>query len=882
MSRKKISLKRLIILLIVAGALGIFNLVFAVSEVNNVSFVPGSDGALINISISGPKDYSVNKVGSLIIIDLKDSENNFGERTIAGDGNIVSEIIVTQYMRQPQKQVRITVKLTRDMPYNISKANGQLTVEIGSISGLKDSGPSPTAEIPSISEEEILIIATEKHITQMTDEADRLMEAKKYKEATALYNKIASGDYEIPKSVIDEVKVELGIMSPKPIPKPIPKPTPPPPPPPVPEPEPEPEPEIPPLPIPVPEPEIVTPPIPTPPIPTPPIPTPPIPTPTPTPEPTPPALAYSSISNILYSKAGNEVKYTIQTNKKPYYNFYPKTTGSGLIIELKNSLNASGLNSLQVDNNIVKSASLSVEGDDLLISLDFGPDSEYQIYPVGNNIVLSVTKKTFEPVPVAEVYPEPTPTPVYTPPAPVPTDVPPEQVYLDDHYVSEEPSYAELYSGYRVPPESEVTQIDVGTEGERLTTYSEMKIKTEDLSKDDLSIEKRKYKGMTPISMELEGADIKNFLRLISYKTNISIYSDPGVAGQVTIKLKDVPWEVALDSILKNLGFTYEWQGDSMIRVTKLDILESEKKLELEAKKMKQEMEPLITRIYTVSYSDPSDLRVLIKEQLTKRGEIDVNKRSNKIIVTDVVKSFKKVEKLISELDLETKQVNISTRIYRLNDITSKDLGVYWTESNIINPAANPTVSATSNLGPSVSSQGIGQIVIASQTQMGSIEAAITAYTSTNQLDLVTSPNVTTLNHVAAQIVIGQMVPITMLDDAGNTVTQLTTIGTKIIVTPHINAENLIIMQIHPEISALAGTTGEVNIATSEADTKVMVKDGDTAIIGGLTEVRETKSKYFIPGLHKIPILGLLAKNSSKTLSTAEILIFVTPRIVRL
>ena len=881
MSRKKINLKRLIILLIVAGALGIFNLVFAVSEVNNVSFVPGSDGALINISISGPKDYSVNKVGSLIIIDLKDSENNFGERTIAGDGNIISDIVVTQYMRQPQKQVRITVKLTRDMPYNISKSNGQLTVEVGSIAGLKDSGPSPTAEIPAISEEEILIIATEKYITQMTDEADKLMEAKKYKEATALYNKIASGDYEIPKSVINDVKVELGIISPKPTPPP-PEPEPEPviPPLPIPEPEPEPEPVIPPLPIPEPEPEIVIPTIPTPPIPTPPVPTPPVPT--PEPPPTPPSLAYSSISDINYSKMGNEVKYTIKTSKKPYYNFYPKSQGNGLIIELKNSLNASGIKSLQVDSDIVKSASVSVEGDDLLISLDFGPDSKYQIYPVGDNIVLSVTKKTFEPVPVAEVYPEPTPTPVYTPPTPVPTDVPPEQVYLDDQFKSEGPSYAELYSGYRIPPESEITQIDVDVAGDELISYSEMKIKTEDLSKDDLLVEKRKYKGMTPISMELEGADIKNFLRLISYKTNISIYSDPGVSGQVTIKLKDVPWEVALDNILKNAGFTYEWQGDHMIRVTKLDILEKEKKSELEAKKLKEEMEPLITRIYTISYSDPNSLKTLIKEQLTKRGEIDVNKRANKIIVTDVAKSFKKVEKLISELDLETKQVNISTRIYRLNDITSKDIGVYWKGSNTINPAANPTTTATSNLGPNVPSQGIGQIVIATQSQMYSIEAAITAYTSTNQLDLVTSPNVTTLNHVPAQIVIGQMVPITMLDNAGNTVTQLTTIGTKIIVTPHINAEDLIIMKIHPEISALAGTTGEVNIATSEADTKVMVKDGDTAIIGGLTEVRETKSKYFIPGLHKIPILGLLTKNSSKTMSTAEILIFVTPRIVRL
>ncbi|MDD3627868.1 MAG: AMIN domain-containing protein, partial [bacterium] len=234
MSRKKVNFKRLIILLLVAGALGIFNLVFAVSEVNNVNLIPGSDGALVNIAVSGPKDYTVNKVGNLIIIDLKDSENNYGERTITGDGNVISEVVVTQYMRQPQKQVRVTIKLARDIPYNITKTNGDLSVEVGNIAGLKDGG-TPSSDVPEISDEEIMIIATEKYITQLTEEADRLMEAKKYKEATALYNKIASGDYKVPQSVINEVKKELGLSvpTPTPTPKPTPKPVP------IPEPEPE-------------------------------------------------------------------------------------------------------------------------------------------------------------------------------------------------------------------------------------------------------------------------------------------------------------------------------------------------------------------------------------------------------------------------------------------------------------------------------------------------------------------------------------------------------------------------------------------------------------------------------------------------------------------
>ncbi|HDS08637.1 MAG TPA: hypothetical protein ENN73_00290 [Firmicutes bacterium] len=571
------------------------------------------------------------------------------------------------------------------------------------------------------------------------------------------------------------------------------------------------------------------------------------------------------------------MKYVFKSDMKPYYNFYPKTPGNGLVIEFSNTLNETGLTALETDYDIVKSASVTSVGDNTVMTFDFGFDSEYQIYPVGNDIVLSVKQKVTAPTPVVDTtYTPPyTPytSPIYTTPAPAPV------VY--EYYVEPTPTTPE-YTGYRVPPETEVSKLDIESRGQDYISYSELQIKQEDLSGRDITTVKKQYRGMTPISMELEGADIKNFLRLISYKTNISIYSDPGVSGTVNIKLKDVPWEVALDNILKNAGFTYEWQGDSMIRVTKLEILEQEKKLELESTKMKEDSEPLITRIYTVSYADPDSVRNLIQEQLTKRGTVDINRRANKVIVTDVAKSFAKVEALISDLDLETKQVNISTRIYRLNDITSKDLGIYWTGGNTVNPYADPQIDVRSNLGPNSPVPGIGQVVIASANQMMNIEAIISSYASMNSLELVTSPNVTTLNHNPASIVIGQMVPITMLDAAGNTVTQLTTIGTKIVVTPHINAEGMIIMNIHPEISALAGTTGEINIATSEADTKVMVRDGETAILGGLTEIRKTESKNFVPGLHKIPVIGLLTKNSSKNIATAEILIFVTPRIVRL
>ena len=383
----------------------------------------------------------------------------------------------------------------------------------------------------------------------------------------------------------------------------------------------------------------------------------------------------------------------------------------------------------------------------------------------------------------------------------------------------------------------------------------------------------------------MKNASFDSVLRLISIETNVNIYHDPKVSGRISIDVDNQPWEPTLDVILKNYGYTYEWEDYRTIRVTDFTTLQKEKDDLKKSLKAKETLLPLVTRIYQLGFAKSSVIAGLIKPPIiSERGKVDYNSRSNILIVKDIKNKLDKLDKIISELDEQTRQVNILVRIYRLNEIDSSNIGINWSFDNA-NVSTNTPMGGGVNLGSSPGSsmtgQNYGMVSLFSPNQMMNIEAALTVLMNKNKVKLETYPNITVLNHQKASIVIGQKVPITMLDQAGNTITQLTTIGTKIQVTPHINANGEVLLKIHPELSNLAGVVaGLVNIATSEADTTMLVKNGETAVIGGLVEYRKTHTNALIPILGKIPLIGLLFKNKAETLNKGEIIIFVTPKII--
>jgi type IV pilus assembly protein PilQ len=178
----------------------------------------------------------------------------------------------------------------------------------------------------------------------------------------------------------------------------------------------------------------------------------------------------------------------------------------------------------------------------------------------------------------------------------------------------------------------------------------------------------------------------------------------------------------------------------------------------------------------------------------------------------------------------------------------------------------------------------IGTFRVGTQGPGGNLDVALEALASENKANIISNPRITTLDNQSARILVGKKIPLIVSDAAGNPITQLTTIGIQMLVTPHVNSNNMITMDLHPEVSDLssqATVQGGIIIVTSEASTRVMVNDGETAVIGGLIRTNEAEREDGVPLLKDIPLFGNLFKSSNTTRESRELLILVTPRIVR-
>jgi type II secretory pathway component GspD/PulD (secretin) len=225
--------------------------------------------------------------------------------------------------------------------------------------------------------------------------------------------------------------------------------------------------------------------------------------------------------------------------------------------------------------------------------------------------------------------------------------------------------------------------------------------------------------------------------------------------------------------------------------------------------------------------------------------------------------------------------VEIVARLVDVDHATSRSLGIEWSASNLDlgDAGAHEGISVTPGNVPSPA----GTLKFGTVKGFGSIEATLTALETQNKANIISNPRITTVNNREASVVVGQQIPLIVQDFAGNAVTQLTTIGIKLSVTPHINVGNKITMDVHPEVSDLssqATVQGGIIINTTMADTRVMVNDGQTAVIGGLIRSNESVTSRGVPVLMDIPLLGMLFKSNTTVKQKRELLIFLTPKII--
>jgi len=454
------------------------------------------------------------------------------------------------------------------------------------------------------------------------------------------------------------------------------------------------------------------------------------------------------------------------------------------------------------------------------------------------------------------------------------------------------------------------------------------------------------------ITLDFKDADIQSVLRILSEKGNVNIVCSKDVAGVVTMRLTDVPWQKALDVILKTYGYGYERQ-ENIITVTPIGKLTEQKKAENEL----SEVQPVITEVFTLKYLDANDAKKVIEPQLSTRGKVTVvevkgkkgwkfgevaagtastggtkleraekaeEARSRTLVVSDVPPYMDKIRDILARIDIMPKQVLIETKIVEVSKDKLKDIGIDWgtgslgaqsttmypfplshtTDGRVTDQLAGhdlssqvtPSVFVPKSTGLTPDNTGLKLVFQKlTGTQLEIIVHALEEDVNTNTLS---NPRILTLDNQEATILVGTKYPILETSVAGTDVTTTTStlkyyqdIGIQLNVVPQISGDDLINMIVHPAVTSYTDTlkarsssgviTAEYPIInTREAETQVMMRDGETVVIGGLLKDVKSKGKFTVPILGKIPILGVLFTRDTTDTEKIDLLIFITAKIV--
>jgi type IV pilus secretin PilQ/predicted competence protein len=417
-----------------------------------------------------------------------------------------------------------------------------------------------------------------------------------------------------------------------------------------------------------------------------------------------------------------------------------------------------------------------------------------------------------------------------------------------------------------------------------------------------------RFRG-TPVSLDFQGADLRAVLRTFAEISGLNIVIDPTIQGTVDVSLRDVPWDQALDIILKANKLGYSVDG-TVVRIAPINVLSQEE----EERRKLSEAQALAgdLRVLTVplSYAKAPDLvAILTRSALSARGEVQVDARTNTLIVRDLPDRLTTAAELVKALDRPQPQVEIEARIVQTTRDFARSIGVQWGFNGRVDPALGNTTNLAFPNSGSITGRtggvqgpvqgetavdrgvnlGVGAATSAVGIALGSVNGALNLDVVLSALErsgrgrLLSTPRVSTQNNVEAEMTQGVEIPIQTV--ANNTVTvSFKPAALTLRVTPQITAANTVIMRVFLE-NASPDFSRQVNgippIDTQRAQTTVLVGDGETTVIGGIYLSREQATEGRVPLLHRIPLLGWLFRRDELSDESRELLIFITPRITR-
>lgn len=378
------------------------------------------------------------------------------------------------------------------------------------------------------------------------------------------------------------------------------------------------------------------------------------------------------------------------------------------------------------------------------------------------------------------------------------------------------------------------------------------------------------------ISVDFHDADIKTVLLAFSEFSGISIIASKNVSGRITARISHMPWDQALYSLLETNGLAVRETNGILTVDTIENIRENEK------------LEDLESHIFRLNFQKSVEIAPTLSALLSERGKLQADEGANAIMVIDIPDRIEKVREVLVELDQQTRQVEITVQLSFVNKRELHELGVNWRAANTGNPLTDTRFDASTGGADNVLSP-YGQFAVGTVRRGVNISATIAALEDMNKAHTIARPVITTLNNLPARVLVGQRTPLRVVDygatgaagTEARATTQMVETGVKLNVIPQITDNDKILVQILAENSDAEQGADGVFFNTQEASTRLLLNNGETGIIAGLTVNNTTKVRNGLPFLSSVPLIGRLFSYQRDVEEEEELIILVTGRIIK-
>ena len=457
--------------------------------------------------------------------------------------------------------------------------------------------------------------------------------------------------------------------------------------------------------------------------------------------------------------------------------------------------------------------------------------------------------------------------------------------------------------------DGENTRIEIRYQGAVLARHTVndelLRVEVQPMSQaqQDLLENEAKYTGK-PISLDFQDVPVRQVLQIIAQVNNFNLVTTDTVNGNVTISLSGVPWDQALDMILRVRGLDKRLEGNILLIAPTEELMARETQA-LQSKKQVSDLAPLHTVNISVNYAKAASLASILKSPeggiLSDRGAVTVDERTNTLLIRDTLLSIDQARKMIDALDIPVKQVLIESRMVTVLDNVDEQLGVRWgfsdrQDDNGVSGSLEGADTIASGVVPSIDDRlnvnlpvsgaaGTIGFQIASLIDGTILDLELSALESENKGEIIASPRITVANQQEAYIEQGTEIPYVQATSSGATSVEFKKAVLSLKVTPHITPDNRIILDLvvtqDTRGETVSTSTGEaVAIDTQEIKTQVLVENGETIVLGGIFQQTSSDGVTKVPLFGDLPLVGALFRNTSVLQEKRELLIFVTPKIV--